>query len=104
MGDKMNILEEFNELEKRAQKAISEQHALDAERNVVKRDVAKKMKELKEMGVEFETKEDLDKIYDETEKNLELSLQSLKRKLEEYENLKQDVEGIDENDDIGGVY
>lgn len=98
------MLKEFNEIEKRAQEAVSEQHALDAERNVIKRDLTNKMNELKAMGVEFKTREDLEKIYNETEENLKLSLQSLKRKLDEYENLKQEIEEIEDNENIGGAF
>jgi len=102
----MDILKQFNEIEKRAQAAISEQPKLEAERNLVKKEVAKKIQELKELGITFENKDELLKIYKETEDNLELSLQSLKRKLDEYDNLKQELNEIENtnNNDMGVIY
>lgn len=97
------ILNRFNELEKLAKQAVAEQPALEAERAYIKRDVSKKIAELKEMGITFESREDLDRLYKETEENLVLSLQSLERKLKEYESLKQELNNI-ENIENSEVY
>lgn len=95
-----NILKKYNELEQRVQEALAEQPRLEAERDLAKREVAKKIVELKEMGVEFKDREDLERIKNETIKNLKKNMESLDRKLKEYEGIRKEVDemGKEESD------
>ena len=85
------LLRKYNELEEKIQKALAEQPRLEAEKELAKREVVKKIQELKEMGVEFKDKEDLQRIYSETLKNLNSTMESLERKLSEYEDIRKEV-------------
>ena len=59
---------------------------------------------VKRIRITFENKDELLKIYKETEANLELSLQSLKRKLDEYDNLKQELNEIENTNNNDVIY
>lgn len=93
-----NLVTKYKELEKRVKDVTQDKPRLEAERDMLKREITKKVQELKDLGVEFEDREDLEKQYEELSENLRLSLDSLERKINEYEYVKKDLENI-KNDD-----
>lgn len=93
-----NLVAKYKELEKRVKDVTQDKSRLEAERDMLKREITKKVQELKDLGVEFEDREDLEKQYEELSENLRLSLDSLERKINEYEYVKKDLENI-KNDD-----
>lgn len=95
-GDR--LLQKYNELEEQVQKVLAEQPRLEAERELAKREVAKKMQELRDMGVDFKNKGDLQRIYKETLASLTSTLDSLERKLGEYESIRKEVEDMEKKD------
>lgn len=98
------IFKEYNEVESKIQKALAEQPRIQAEREMVKREVKKKIEELKELGITFTDREELERTYKETLETLNNSLDSLKRKLSEYEDLKEELNNNYEKTDQGGIY
>ena len=97
------LLQEYSDVESKIQKVLLEQPTIQAEREMLKREVAKKIAELRELGVTFADKEDLEKTFKENIEILENSMESLKRKLSEYEDLKNEISNKYENDE-GGIY
>lgn len=95
-GDR--LLQKYNELEEQVQKVLAEQPRLEAERELAKREVDKKMQELRDMGVDFKNKGDLQRIYKETLASLTSTLDSLERKLGEYESIRKEVEDMEKKD------
>lgn len=93
-----SLVTKYKELEKRVKDVTQDKSRLEAERDMLKREITKKVQELKDLGVEFEDREDLEKQYEELSENLRLSLDSLERKINEYEYVKKDLENI-KNDD-----
>ena len=93
-----DLITKYNKLEKRVKDVTQDKPRLEAERDMLKREITKKVQELKDLGVEFEDREDLEKQYEELSENLRLSLDSLERKINEYEYVKKDLENI-KNDD-----
>ena len=87
-----DLLNKYNDLESKVKKVLQEQPRLEAERDMLKRDITKKMGELKELGVNFKDREDLEKEYENLSKSLEISLDSLDRKLNEYDYIKKDLD------------
>lgn len=98
------IFKEYNEVEFKIQRALAEQPIIQAEREMIKREVKKKIEELKELGITFTDREELEKTYKETLETLNNSLDSLKRKLSEYEDLKEELDNNYEENNQGGIY
>ena len=85
--DSNSILKRFKNIEEEVEKLKSEKVRLQLEKENIKNKINEKIQELREMGITFDSKEELKETYEDLKNNLESSIKSLERKLEEYKNL-----------------
>lgn len=89
-----DLLKKYQYLENRVQKVLQEQPKLEAEREMLERDIEKKKKELQELGITFESGNELTTLYEKYQKSFEVSLDTLEKKLSEYDSIRQEVKNV----------
>lgn len=86
------ILNTYNEISAQVDEAIRKQPKLEAERELAKKEADKILKELIAKGYEFKSKDDIANIKNDLESRLKLQMESLKRKLAEYDDVTKKAE------------
>ncbi len=94
-----DINQEFKEMDNYMKKARTELSRMEAERDLAKENLSKEIEKLKELGISFKNKEQLENEYKETVERTNIMMESLKRKIDEYEDIKNRVEEIEETEE-----
>lgn len=96
------ILNTYNEISAKVDEAIRKQPKLEAERELAKKEADKILKELVTKGYEFKSKDDIANIKADLENRAKLQMESLKRKLEEYDEItkKAEIVKVQNTDDL----
>lgn len=87
-----DINTEFKEMDTRMKRVKNELTRMEAERSIAKESLVKEIEKLKELGITFNSKEQLKQEYNELVERITILMDSLKRKITEYEELKESEE------------